>query len=209
MSDFTYSGVVGSNLIPIAGDWDGNGTVTTGLYDPTKAAFYLKNSNTNGLADITFTFGMAGNWKPIVGDWDGNGTDTIGLYDPTASRFYLKNSNSHGNADVSFTYGMAGNWIPIDGHWGAAALLAANQMVASASTPALTQAELQPIVNEAIARWSQRRLGRCHRGETHAGPVCHQRSAGLVSGRDRGEPDLHRQQCGRLRLVRRSHAGVG
>ncbi len=241
-------------MIPIAGDWDGNGTVTTGLYDPTTAVFYLKNSNTAGPADISFTYGMAGNWIPIVGDWNGDGKDTVGLYDPTTTRFYLRNSNNGGYADVSFIYGIAGNWIPIVGDWNGdgkdtiglydptttrfylknsnsggyadvsftysgvgsdlipiagdwdgnstdttglydpttsvfylknsntdgpadttftygpansgwtpvignwttsgQALLAANQVVASASTPALTQAELQPIVNAAVARWT-------------------------------------------------------
>ncbi len=153
-ADVSFTFGTAGNWIPIVGDWDGDGKDTVGFYDPSTTRFYLKNSNSHGNADISFTFGMAGNWKPIAGDWNGDGTDTVGLYDPAAPRFYLKNSNSHGNADISFSYGMAGNWIPIVGDWGSAALLAANQVVASANTPALTQAELQPIVNAAIARWS-------------------------------------------------------
>ena len=34
------------------GDWDGNGTDTIGLYDPTTSTFRLKNSLTGGKADV-------------------------------------------------------------------------------------------------------------------------------------------------------------
>ena len=110
----------------------GNGTVsefsvgrgneppqTTGLYDPTTSAFYLRNTNDSGDADTTFAYGAAGaGWIPIAGDWNGNGTDTIGLYDPVTSMFYLRNTNNSGDADVTFAYGMAGaGWIPIAGDW--------------------------------------------------------------------------------------------
>jgi hypothetical protein len=63
------------------------GSHTVGLYDPGNAAFFLRNSNTGGVADITFTFGPAGSgFMPIVGDWNGDGVDTIGLYDPHMRR---------------------------------------------------------------------------------------------------------------------------
>jgi len=42
-----------ANWIPIVGDWDGNGTTTIGVYEPSTASFYLRNSNTPGVADIT------------------------------------------------------------------------------------------------------------------------------------------------------------
>ena len=56
--------------LPLAGDWDGNGTMTIGLFRPTGNLFFLRNSNTTGLPDITVAFGAAGD-IPIVGDWDG------------------------------------------------------------------------------------------------------------------------------------------
>ena len=68
-------------LVPIAGDWNHDGTDTIGLYNPTMSHFYLKNSNTTGAADINFGYGQANaGWKPIIGDWNTDGTDTIGLY---------------------------------------------------------------------------------------------------------------------------------
>jgi hypothetical protein len=46
--------------------------------------------------------------------------------------------------------------MPLAGAWASPsqALLAANQVAAPVSTPALTQSDLQPIVHAAIARWA-------------------------------------------------------
>jgi hypothetical protein len=42
------------------------------LYDPAHAGFFLRNTNSGGIADITFNYGPAGlGYIPIVGDWDG------------------------------------------------------------------------------------------------------------------------------------------
>src|SRR5215813_15614387 len=43
--------------IPIVGDWDGNGTTTIGVYEPSTASFFLRNRNTPGPADITIAGG--------------------------------------------------------------------------------------------------------------------------------------------------------
>jgi hypothetical protein len=117
-STFTY-GPANMGLIPIAGNWNGDGVDTIGLYDPAHAAFFLRNSNTGGSAEITFTYGPAGlGLVPIVGDWNGDGVDTIGLYDPANAAFFLRNSNSGGIADITFTYGPTGlGFKPIVGDW--------------------------------------------------------------------------------------------
>jgi hypothetical protein len=95
------------------------GSATIGLYAPSGGAFFLRNSNSTGVADIAFTYGPAGlGFLPIVGDWNGDGADTIGLYNPTSGSFFLKNANSTGVADVSFAFGPAGaGWIPLVGDW--------------------------------------------------------------------------------------------
>lgn len=112
-------GPAGAGWTPIAGDWDGNGTVTVGLFNPSSSTFFLKNTNTSGSADLTFRFGPSGSgWIPLVGDWDGDGTDSIGLFDPSSSKFFLRNSNSAGAADVMFRYGPSGSgWTPMAGDW--------------------------------------------------------------------------------------------
>jgi hypothetical protein len=95
------------------------GLDTIGLYNSATSVFFLRNSNSTGVADLTFGYGPAGaGWIHMAGDWNGDGTDTIGLYNPTASTFFLRNSNSTGVADLTFGYGPAGaGWIPIAGDW--------------------------------------------------------------------------------------------
>lgn len=115
---FTY-GPAASTLVPIAGDWDGDGFETIGLYAPSTGAFFLRNSNTPGPADLVFTFGPGGmGWVPVAGDWDADGIDTIGLYVPSTGNFFLKNTNSNGAADLTFGYGPAGA-TPVIGDWNA------------------------------------------------------------------------------------------
>ncbi len=158
---FAY-GPANGGLVPIAGDWNGDGTDTIGLYNPTTSVFYLRNSNSSGFADVTFVYGPANTGPavsgqvPIVGDWNADGTDTVGLFNSTTSVFSLRNSNSTGFADITMFYGpFNGGLTPLAGDWATSQpLLAANQVVASASTPALTQGDLQPIVRAAIARWA-------------------------------------------------------
>ena len=96
---------------PVAGDWDGNGTATIGIYR--NGIFYLRNSNTPGFADLVFTFGQPGD-QPVAGDWNGDGVDTIGVY--RNGLFLLRNSNSAGASDTSFALGNPGD-VGIAGDW--------------------------------------------------------------------------------------------
>lgn len=111
-------GAPGAGWLPITGDWDGNGSVTLGLYDADNSLFYLTNSS-SGFADAIIAFGNPGaGWKPLAGDWNGDGVVTIGLYDPQNSLFYLTDSPSGGMADRIFPYGAANaGWLPIAGDW--------------------------------------------------------------------------------------------
>jgi hypothetical protein len=114
---FTF-GPGGAGLIPLAGDWDGDGDDTAGLYNPATGAFFLRNSNSGGPAEIpTFVFGPGGStFVPVVGDWDGDGRDSVGLYHSSTGAFFLKNTNASGAADLVFTFG-AGGAIPLVGDW--------------------------------------------------------------------------------------------
>lgn len=108
--------------IPIAGDWDGDGIDTVGLYDPVGSGFHLKNSHSaGGVADLSFRFGPRNStFTPLGGDFDRDGIDTVGLYDPAGGGFHLKNSYATGGGpDLSFRYGPRDNagLIPIMGDW--------------------------------------------------------------------------------------------
>jgi lysyl endopeptidase len=50
------------------GDWNGDGIDTVGIYR--NNAFYLRNTNTAGNADVSLLFGVPGD-APLVGDWNG------------------------------------------------------------------------------------------------------------------------------------------
>ncbi len=96
---------------PVGGD-------SVGIVVDASNAWFLRNANTPGAADMAFTFGGSSSLVAISGDWDGNGTSTPGLYEPSTGTFYLRNSNAGGNADVVFTFGAAGAGIvPLVGDW--------------------------------------------------------------------------------------------
>ncbi len=96
---------------PVVGDWDGNGTITIGIYRD--GHFYLRNSNTIGFAEIVFAFGQPGD-QPIAGDWNGDGVDTVGVF--RNGLFFLRNSNTEGAPDMSFGLGNPGD-VGIAGDW--------------------------------------------------------------------------------------------
>jgi hypothetical protein len=116
-ADITFVYGTGGALVPLTGDWDGDGDDTAGVFDPATSTFFLRNSNSAGNADLTFQFGVGGTgYTPIVGDWNGDGVDTIGLYDPSTGTFFLRNQNTGGVANLTFRFGVAG-WRPIAGDW--------------------------------------------------------------------------------------------
>jgi 5'-nucleotidase len=99
--------------MPTAGDWNGNGTDTIGVFRPSTGETLQRNTNSAGTADTTLTFGDAGD-APFYGDWDGHGTDTPGVFRSPEAKMYLRNSNTTGGADESFFFGTAG-WVPLAG----------------------------------------------------------------------------------------------
>jgi hypothetical protein len=98
---------------PFMGDWDCNGVDTPGLYRQSDGYVYLRNSNTQGNADISFYFGNPGD-VPIAGDFDADGCDTVSIYRPSEQRFYIINKlgtsdGGLGAADYSYMFGNPGD----------------------------------------------------------------------------------------------------
>jgi 5'-nucleotidase len=105
---------------PFLGDWNGDGLDTPGQFRQSDGFVYLRNSNSQGLADISFFFGNPGD-VPVVGDFNGNGFDTVSLYRPSEQKFYIinklgPNGGSLGAAEYSFVYGNPGD-EPVVGDW--------------------------------------------------------------------------------------------
>lgn len=100
-------------LGPIAGV----GGDSIGTYVGAAGAWFLRNANAAGAADVTAVYGSAGR-IPVVGDWDGDGRDTLGVYDAAAGAFFLRNSATGGAADIVVHFGPAGAmWVPVVGDW--------------------------------------------------------------------------------------------
>lgn len=105
--------------LPVAGDWDGNGTDTPGVFRPSTGQWLLTNGpNTNNSSppvDITLTFGQAGD-TPLAGDWNNDSIDTVGLFRGSISTFILSN-NFNGTIDIpTFLFGSLGS-IGFTGDW--------------------------------------------------------------------------------------------
>ncbi len=84
---------------PLGGDWDGDGDDSIGVYRPSDATFYLRNSNTTGVADSTVVAG------------DGTGLPVIGRLVPQqpVSLQILAINDFHGNiATSSGSFGGTG-----------------------------------------------------------------------------------------------------
>ena len=74
--------------VPFLGDWDCDGTDSPGMYRRSDGYVYLRNSNTQGTADVRFYFGNPGD-VPVAGDTNGDGCDTVSVYRPGEGRFYV------------------------------------------------------------------------------------------------------------------------
>ena len=124
-----YTIDLGTGLATAVGNIGGTSTIvgiaipitikdTVGVYDPATAAWFLRNSNTPGGADLVFTYGAGGSLVPVDGDYNNDGVDTPGVYDPATGSFLLRNSNSAGPADLVFTFGAGGlGFVPLIGDW--------------------------------------------------------------------------------------------
>jgi SpoIID/LytB domain protein len=102
------------------GDWDCDGVDTPGLYRQSDGYVYLRNSNTQGVADVAFFFGNPGD-MPMPGDFDDNGCDTVSIYRPAEGKFYIINALGSGDAglgaaDFSYYFGNPGD-APFMGDW--------------------------------------------------------------------------------------------
>jgi len=99
--------------LAFAGDWDCDGVETPGLYRRSDGYVYLRNSNTQGVADVTFFFGIPGDMA-VAGDFNNDGCDTVSIYRPSEARFYVINElgsadGGLGDADYSFLFGNLGD----------------------------------------------------------------------------------------------------
>jgi hypothetical protein len=99
--------------VPFMGDWNGDGTATPGLYRQSDGFVYIRNSNTQGIADTEFYFGNPGD-LPLVGDFDGDGRDSVSIWRSSEATVYVINElgdagQGLGAAEYDFMFGNPGD----------------------------------------------------------------------------------------------------
>ena len=99
--------------IPFVGDWDCDGDETPGLFRQSDGFVYLRNSHSQGVADIRFFFGDPGD-IPLAGDFNGDLCDTVSIYRPSESRIFVinelgANDGGLGAAEFSYIFGNPGD----------------------------------------------------------------------------------------------------
>jgi Tol biopolymer transport system component len=104
--------------VPFMGDWNCDGVDTPGLYRQSDGYVYLRNANTQGIADVFFFFGNPGD-IPIAGDFDDDGCDTVSVYRPSQSRVFIinelgANGGGLGAAEMDYLFGNPGD-VPFVG----------------------------------------------------------------------------------------------
>lgn len=98
-------------LVPLMGDWDGNGSRTPATFEA--GVFKLRNANSAGPPDTTFLHGDPRGFA-LSGDWDGDGIDDVGVYRDGLWQIRFANGST-----TSFRFG-SGSWpmtVPVSGDW--------------------------------------------------------------------------------------------
>lgn len=94
--------------LPLMGDWNCDGVKTPAMYRAGNGFMYLRNTNTQGNADVSYFYGTPSD-IPLAGDWDGNGCDSLAVYRPSEGQIYIKDSLGAGVADYSYFFGNPGD----------------------------------------------------------------------------------------------------
>lgn len=100
-------------MLPVCGDWDGDGKDGVGVYDTRTGDWYLRNSFSGGSPELKFQYGWSAA-LPVVGDWKGDGKDSIGVY--SAGTWMIRNTATPGRPDTTVQYGWKGA-TPVTGDW--------------------------------------------------------------------------------------------
>jgi murein DD-endopeptidase MepM/ murein hydrolase activator NlpD len=103
--------------VPLAGDWDGDGRDSVGLYRRSDATFHLLGDEGTRYQPIALGEpGQADAW-PLAGDFDGDGRDTIGLYARDRGTFVVLLSSGEASDPVAVGTSGDTSGLPVVGDW--------------------------------------------------------------------------------------------
>lgn len=105
--------------VPVAGDWDGDGFDSVGIFFSGQGQFFLTNENAGGFAEIALSFGVfPGKVHPVAGDWHGTGKMMVGVYQPEEGRFLLRSGRSEASPVEEVRFGpKKRSLLPVAGDW--------------------------------------------------------------------------------------------
>jgi hypothetical protein len=140
---------------PLAGDWDGDGSDTVGLYNPGASGWHLY-ATLDGSSEGKILFRtplVPRSWIPLVGDWNDDGLDTVGLYDPFTNTWYT-NDETDGTIDSvrAFRTPTVPNWWrPITGNWDGSGIFDGGTAATTTTASQLTATAAPPPANSITA----------------------------------------------------------
>jgi hypothetical protein len=102
--------------LPVAGDWNGDGVDTIGIYRGATGVYFLSDSNTTPTATYSLVFGNPGG-TPFAGKWTADMThDGVGVYRNSNGILYQKKQLTTGFSDYFAIYGNPGDQ-GVGGDW--------------------------------------------------------------------------------------------
>jgi putative chitinase len=105
------------DVLPLAGDWDGDGRDSLGIYRPADATFRLLDDEGAALEPLPFGEpGRTGVW-PVAGDFDGDGRDTVGLYRQDDGSFVVLVDQGAESAPLALGEPGRPDALPVVGDW--------------------------------------------------------------------------------------------
>lgn len=96
--------------VPLAGDWDGNGTDEVAVFRRNAAGVFAMYSAEGALAPVAFGRGFD---APVTGDWNGDGVAQVGVRRQRSRTFFLRRPD--GTA-ARRQFGLVGD-LPVTGDW--------------------------------------------------------------------------------------------
>jgi predicted chitinase len=105
------------DVLPLAGDWNGDGHDSVGLYQRSDATFHLLDDQGVEMAPVAFGVpGRTDVW-PIAGDFDGDGLDTIGFYQQADATFVILVDGGVRSAPLPLGTALRTDALPVVGDW--------------------------------------------------------------------------------------------